>query len=90
MTLFIYLQLLDLLTTFLFLMHGVREANPLVRASLQLAGGTLSGLILVKVLAIGVAAFAAVRRYGRALRVANLLFCCVIVWNLLALIASPT
>lgn len=32
-----YLQILDLMTTVAFLLHGVREGNPLVRLALQYA-----------------------------------------------------
>ena len=47
LVLFAYLQLLDLLTTVVFILHGVKEANPLVNFALTAAPTPLLGLLLV-------------------------------------------
>ena len=48
-----YLQILDFLTTIAFLVNGVKEANPLVRYALEAGPSPISGLIAVKIAAVG-------------------------------------
>ena len=48
-----YLQMLDLLTTMAFLLHGIHEGNPLVRLALRYSSHPWGGLLLVKALALG-------------------------------------
>ena len=50
---FIYLQLLDALTTIAFMMQGVGESNPLVRWVMRATPDPITGLFLLK--AVGVA-----------------------------------
>src|SRR3954447_17585160 len=50
---FVYLQLLDLLSTAAFLAHGVEEANPLVRFFMNAGTTPIAGLAVVKCLALG-------------------------------------
>ena len=82
------LQLADLLTTLLFLAHGVAEANPLVKWSMSASNSSLAGLIAVKCAAC-ILAVAAVNG-GRAWVVArmNRFFVCLALWNLFALALS--
>src|SRR5258708_24509073 len=47
-----YLQVLDFLTTIAFLLHGVREGNPLVRFFISATANPINGLLLVKLLAL--------------------------------------
>jgi hypothetical protein len=82
---FAYLQLLDLLSTWAFLQHGVEEANPLVTLVLNYPE-PMAGLIGVKLLAFILGAYAEATGRIRALRTANWFFAALIVWNLLALI----
>jgi hypothetical protein len=83
-----YLQLLDLLTTIAFLLHGVREGNPVVRLALEVAPTPLAGLAAVKAAALGLGLFcvwtARVRLLGRI----NAMFALIVAWNLFALIAG--
>ena len=81
---FIGLQVLDVLTTILFLHHGVSEANPLVRA--VLAGSPSPGLALVpaKIFAIALATFAWRSGRRRLLWKINLVFVLCVAWNLIA------
>jgi len=84
---FSYFQLLDLLTTVIFLMHGVQEANPLVKFALRAAPSPLWGLVLVKIAAIALGVYC--WRLGRRsllLRM-NVMFAILVSWNLLALLA---
>jgi hypothetical protein len=84
--LFSYFQLLDLLTTIGFLIHGVAEANPVVKFALQTAPTPMSGLLAVKVAAILLGVYC--WRLGREklLGRINVLFGALISWNLVALI----
>lgn len=81
-----YLQLLDLLTTLAFLIHGVQEANPMVRLAMASAPNPLGGLLLVKLAALALGFYC--WRSDRMLLLVriNLLFALLIAWNLVALI----
>lgn len=85
---FSFLQLLDFLTTIAFLVNGVGEANPLVRALMVYAPNPLLGLAVVKVLAVVLAV--SCWRSGRfqVLDRMNLFFAVVVTWNLTALIVA--
>ena len=81
-----YLQLLDLLTTMAFLLHGVQEANPLVRWYLEMSSSPIWGLLVVKAvaLALGILVWRMGKR--RLLARVNIYFAVVVTWNLLAVI----
>lgn len=83
---FVYLQALDVLTTLAFLGHGVQEANPLVRLALSLAPSPLGGLLALKVLALGLAAYCWRKGRRRLLGRMNIFFAVVVAWNLVALV----
>ena len=86
LVIFSYFQLLDLLTTLLFLLYGVQEANPLVNFAMRAAPTPLLGLVLVKVAALALGFYC--WRLGRRsllLRI-NVLFGILVSWNLVALI----
>ena len=85
---FVYLQLLDLLTTVAFLVQGVQEGNPLVRWVIGASSNPLSGLLGVKVLALVLGLFCWRMGKQRLLGRVNLLFAALIAWNLVALIAG--
>jgi len=87
-TQFVYLQMLDFLTTVAFLAHGIREANPVVRAFLEWGSSPISGLLAVKVFAVALGLICwRLGRY-RLLVCANGAFAFLVVWNLVALIAG--
>jgi Domain of unknown function (DUF5658) len=83
---FSYLQILDFMTTIAFLVHGIPEGNPLVRAALRYSPYPLGGLLAVKLMALGLGVYC--WKYGRQriLSRINMLFAVVVVWNLTALI----
>ena len=83
-----YLQMLDLLTTVAFLLHGVHEANPLVRLALRYSAHPLGGLLLVKMLALALGIYCWRCGRQRLLTRINVLFAIVVAWNLVALIAG--
>ena len=81
-----YLQVLDFLTTVAFLLHGVREGNPLVRIAMQAAPNPMVGLLLVKLAAVGLGLYCWRAGRNQILGRINLLFAIVVAWNLAALI----
>ena len=88
LTEFVYLQLLDILTTLAFLMQGVAEANPVVRWALEFGSNPVQSLIMVKAVAVVLAAFCVVRARHRVLRIANIFFAIVVAYNLVVIIIS--
>ncbi len=87
LVIFSYFQFLDLLTTVIFILHGVPEANPVVNYALRVAPSPLLGLVLVKVAAMALGLYC--WRLGRRsllVRI-NVLFAILVSWNLLALLA---
>lgn len=85
---FSYLQILDFLTTVAFLMHGVREGNPLVRLALDADVNPLESLLAVKLLAIMLGVFCWYRGRRQLLVRINILFALLVAWNLVALIVG--
>jgi hypothetical protein len=85
--LFALLQVCDVLTTLLFLRHGISEGNPLMRAALLVAPHPLIALAVPKLGALGLALYAARSGRARLLSRINMLFTCCVAWNLIALAA---
>jgi len=86
LVLFGYFQLLDLLTTLVFLLSGMQEANPIVLFALRTAPNPLLGLLLVKLAGMGLAVYCwRLGRRGLLLRI-NIMFAALVSWNLFALI----
>jgi hypothetical protein len=85
-----YLQVLDFMTTVAFLLHGVHEGNPLVRAALQYAPNPLGGLLAVKMLAVALGFYCWRGGRERLLNRINFLFAGIVAWNMVALIIGST
>ena len=85
---FSYLQILDFLTTIAFLLHGVQEANPLVRLALYSMPNPIGALVTVKVLALALGLFCWRMGRDRLLMRINIMFAILVAWNLVALIAT--
>ena len=83
-----YLQVLDLLTTLAFILHGVREGNPLVRLMMHSTANPLNGLLLVKLLAVGLGLYCWKLGRGKLLARINIVFALIVAWNLAALILA--
>ena len=81
-----YLQVLDFLTTVAFLVQGVQEGNPLVRLAMNVTSNPMVGLLIVKLLAVGLGVYCWRGGRGRTLTKINLLFAVVVAWNLVSLI----
>ena len=87
---FSYLQILDFMTTVAFLLHGVQEANPLVRLAFRFAPSPLGGLLAIKCLALCLGIYCWRCGRERLLTRMNILFAIVVAWNLVALIVGST
>jgi hypothetical protein len=83
-----YLQVLDLLTTLAFMLHGVHEGNPLVRLMMHSTTNPLNGLLLVKLLAVGLGLYCWRLGRGKLLARINIAFALIVAWNLAALILA--
>lgn len=90
LTAFIYLQILDALTTVAFMMHGLNELNPVIKWAMREASNPLGGLVLVKAVSVLVAIVCvSYSRYG-VLRKVNVFFALLVAYNMVALIlAAP-
>jgi hypothetical protein len=85
---FAYLQALDLLSTIAFLVHGVGEANPLVRWSMQLTPHPLGGLFVMKCVALVMAFYATKTQREKLMSRINLIYAGIISWNLVCLVLA--
>jgi len=77
--LFVFLQLLDFGTTVVALVLGGGEENPLVRQFMTV--GPLEGLAAAKLAALVLGAACVVSKRYKALRLANLAYTGIAVWN---------
>jgi hypothetical protein len=83
-----YLQMLDFLTTLAFLLNGVQEGNPVVRWAIGLTSSPLSGLLLVKFVAIALGIVCWRLGRDRLLFRMNVLFALLVTWNVVAIIVG--
>jgi hypothetical protein len=80
LVLFSLLQVLDIATTLVALGLGGSEKNPFV--SQMMAVGPVYGLLISKLAVIGIAGFGALLGKYNGIRLANLAFSAIVVWNL--------
>lgn len=85
---FAYLQVLDLLSTIAFLLHGVGEANPFVLWSMRVAPTPIGGLMGVKILGLLLALYCVYSQRERVLSRMNLFYAGLIAWNLVSLVLA--
>jgi len=84
---FIYLQLLDLLTTLVGFRVGVGEASPFIRILMQ--AGPATGVVLSKILALGLGAVCVWANKAHVVRWISYWYAAIIVWNLSVMLAAP-
>jgi len=77
---FLYLQILDILTTLIGFSLGNGEASPFVR--LMVRWGPLNGLLLSKILAVGLATACLLLRRRKLIHWINYWYATVVAWNL--------
>jgi hypothetical protein len=77
---FLYLQVLDILTTLIGFSLGNGEASPMVR--LLIRWGPLNGLLISKIVAVAVAAVCLILRRRKLILWINYWYAAVVAWNL--------
>ena len=85
---FVYLQLLDVLTTIAFLLQGVGEGNPIVRWVIRYGPHPIGSLFLMKAVAVAMAIVCVYRHREGLLRKVNIFFAVVVLYNLAVLIIA--
>ena len=83
---FLYLQLLDLLTTLLGFRLGAAEGSPFIR--LLMRSGPAAGLIASKVLALGIGALCVYVNKRHIIRWISYWYGGLVVWNLMVLLTG--
>jgi hypothetical protein len=83
---FIYLQLLDLLTTLVGFRLGAREASPFIRVLMH--AGPATGVVLSKGLSLALGAMCIYWKKNHLIRWASYWYCGLVVWNLMVLLAT--
>jgi hypothetical protein len=84
---FMYLQLLDLLTTLVGFKLGAGEASPFIR--LLMHAGPAAGVMVSKVLSLVLGAFCVYRKKMHLIRWASYWYSGLVVWNLMVVLAVP-
>ena len=84
---FIYLQLLDVLTTLVGFKLGAAEASPFIRVLMHI--GPAAGVVASKVLGLGTAAICIYTRKHHLIRWITYWYGGLVVWNLMVLLAAP-
>ena len=83
---FIYLQLLHLLTTLVGFRLGAVEGSPFIR--LFMHAGPAMGILASKALALALGAFCVYSRRNHLIRLATYWYSCLVVWNLMIMLVS--
>jgi hypothetical protein len=84
---FVYLQLLDLLTTLVGFRMGAAEASPFIRMLMHV--GPTVGVVISKVLALGIGAICVATNKGHLIRWISYWYGGLIVWNLMIMLKAP-
>jgi hypothetical protein len=84
---FIYLQLLDLLTTLVGFKLGAKEASPFIRILMH--AGPAAGVMASKILSLGLGGLCLYYKKTHLIRWISYWYGGLIVWNLMVLLASP-
>jgi len=84
---FIYLQLLDVLTTLVGFKLGATEASPFIQALMHV--GPAAGVVTSKVLALGIGAICIYAGKHRLIRWITYWSSGLVVWNLMVVLAAP-
>src|ERR1035437_11090246 len=84
---FIYLQLLDLLTTLLGFRLGAAEASPFIW--LMMHAGPAAGVIASKAVALGIGALCIYLNKSHVIRWISYWYGGLVGWNLMVILAAP-
>ncbi len=84
---FIYLQLLDLLTTLVGFKLGAAEASPFIRMLMH--AGPVAGVAMSKLVALGLGGLCVYLKKQHLIRWASYWYGGLVVWNLMIMLAAP-
>lgn len=84
---FVYLQLLDLLTTLVGFRLGASEASPFIR--LLMTAGPAAGVAVSKLLALALGGYCVYTHRMHIIKWATYWYGGLVVWNLMILLAAP-
>ncbi len=84
---FVFLQLLDLLTTLVGFRMGAVEASPFIRMLMHV--GPAVGVVASKVLALGIGALCVAVNKAHLIRWISYWYGVLIIWNLMVMLAAP-
>jgi len=84
---FVYLQLLDLLTTLVGFRLGAAEASPFIRVLMH--AGPAAGVVLSKVLALALGAWCVSAKKHHLIRLTTYWYSGLVVWNLMIILSAP-
>ena len=84
---FVYLQVLDLLTTLVGFRMGAAEASPFIRIMMHL--GPAAGVVLSKIFALGLAGFCMYLKKDHLVRWITYWYGALVVWNLTVILGAP-
>jgi Domain of unknown function (DUF5658) len=85
---FLYLQILDFLTTLVGFKMGAVESSPFVRALIHF--GPVAGVAVSKVLALLLAGLCVWLNKARLIRWVIYWYAALVIWNICVILASPT
>jgi hypothetical protein len=86
LSVFVFLQVLDILTTLIGLRLGAGESSVFIARLMHL--GTVPGLMISKILAVILVLIALRHRQPRIVVMANFWFAAVVTWNLVAIVSQ--
>jgi hypothetical protein len=84
---FIYLQLLDLLTTLVGFKLGAAEASPFIRMLMH--AGPVAGVAISKLMAVALGGLCVYLKKHHLIRWATYWYAGLVVWNLMIMLAAP-
>jgi hypothetical protein len=84
---FVYLQLLDLLTTLVGFRVGAAEASPFIRMLMH--AGPVAGVVGSKLLALALGAYCISIKKQHLIRWISYWYGALIVWNLMIMLTAP-
>jgi len=84
---FIYLQLLDLLTTLVGFRLGAAEVSPFIRVLMH--AGPAVGVTISKLFALALGGVCVATKKAHLIRWASYWYAGLVVWNLMVLLVSP-
>ena len=84
---FIYLQLLDLLTTLVGFKMGAGEASPFIRVLMH--AGPATGVMISKLIALALGGLCLYLKRQHIIRWATYWYAALVVWNLMVMLSVP-